>query len=71
VRVRADAACLRGARRVPAVRVWGASTTHTSPHTHTLPPLTINRSINDTDVMFEGEDKENQEFFDFDDVANI
>lgn len=27
--------------------------------------------INDTDVMFEGEDKENQEFFDFDDVENI
>ncbi|KAF5827196.1 eukaryotic initiation factor [Dunaliella salina] len=27
--------------------------------------------INDTDVMFEGEDKENQEFFDFDDVADI
>ncbi|KAL6759636.1 eukaryotic initiation factor [Haematococcus lacustris] len=27
--------------------------------------------INDTDVMFEGEDKENQEFFDFDDVEAI
>ncbi|KAG2436417.1 hypothetical protein HXX76_006721 [Chlamydomonas incerta] len=27
--------------------------------------------INDTDVMFEGEDKENQEFFDFDDIAEI
>jgi hypothetical protein len=27
--------------------------------------------INDTDVMFEGEDKENQEFFDFDEVDAI
>ena len=27
--------------------------------------------INDTDVMFEGEDKENQEYFDFDDIAEI
>lgn len=27
--------------------------------------------INDTDVIFEGEDKENQEFFDFDDVDAI
>lgn len=27
--------------------------------------------INDTDMMFEGEDKENQEFFDFDDIAEI
>lgn len=26
--------------------------------------------INDTDVIFEGEDKENQEFFDFDDVSD-
>ncbi len=25
--------------------------------------------INDTDVIFEGEDKENQEYFDFDDIA--
>ena len=27
--------------------------------------------INDTDVMLEGEDKENQEYFDFDDIAEI
>lgn len=27
--------------------------------------------INDTDVIFEGEDKENQEYFDFDDLAEI
>ncbi|GIL67179.1 hypothetical protein Vafri_20617 [Volvox africanus] len=27
--------------------------------------------INDTDVIFEGEDKENQEYFDFDDIAEI
>jgi translation initiation factor 1A len=27
--------------------------------------------INDTDVQFEGEDKENQEYFDFDDIAEI
>mmetsp|Transcript_11350 Transcript_11350/g.19862 ORF Transcript_11350/g.19862 Transcript_11350/m.19862 type:complete len:142 (+) Transcript_11350:141-566(+) len=33
--------------------------------------LPENIRINDTDVMFEGEDKENQEFFDFDDVDTI
>jgi translation initiation factor 1A len=33
--------------------------------------LPENIRINDTDVMFEGEDKENQEFFDFDDVDAI
>lgn len=27
--------------------------------------------INDTDVIFEGEDKENQEYFDFDDIAGL
>lgn len=44
---------------------------HQHPRTHATPPIVDIRSINDTDVMFEGEDKENQEFFDFDDVANI
>jgi translation initiation factor 1A len=33
--------------------------------------LPENIRINDTDVMFEGEDKENQEYFDFDDIADI
>lgn len=27
--------------------------------------------VNDTDIILEGEDKENQEFFDFDDIAEI
>ena len=33
--------------------------------------LPDNIRINDTDIMLEGEDKENQEFFDFDDVDAI
>lgn len=33
--------------------------------------LPENIRINDADVIFEGEDKENQEFFDFDDIAEI
>lgn len=33
--------------------------------------LPDNIRINDADVMFEGEDKENAEYFDFDDIAEI
>jgi translation initiation factor 1A len=33
--------------------------------------LPENIRINDADVIFEGEDKENQEYFDFDDLAEI
>ena len=42
-----------------------------TPKTNINLPANRTHRINDTDVMFEEEDKENQEYFDFDDVAEM